>query len=201
MGFSGCFVVLRTEIAPTDLVSTRFDFVHDASDWEREDTTEWLSGWRVWRYYGELPSGYPQALVEAASAPIVTAQVVHSDAARVEGFGLRTGRWAAWLMVGGAAPYFETAMDEDFDEGDLTEEEAREAYEQAERAVIERLLADAPGGAATAQQAVAWAEEGGFTASADAVLAALDGYRVFAEEAFFDLLTVLGVRSPDQPHP
>jgi hypothetical protein len=48
--------------------------------------------------------------------------------------------------------------------------------------VVGRLLAEAPGGQATARQAVAWAEEGGPVASADAVLAALDGYRVVAEE-------------------
>jgi len=216
MGFSGTFVVLRSAAAPSDLVLTGFEpgfepepcadepecrpgSVHHAAGWEPEGEVELVTGWRVWRYYGALPSGYLQALTEAAATPVVTAMVVHSDAARVEGLGLRTGRWAAWLMVGGAAPYFETAPD--WDDDDLTEEEAGEAYERAEQAVIDRLLADAPGGEATARQAVAWAEEVGLAASPDAVLAALDGYRVFAEEAFFDLLTALGIQSAEQPGP
>jgi hypothetical protein len=200
MGFTGCLVVLRHQTPPTELVGGQ-RFQHDDSvctlpvadprGWSGDEVA-WSDGWRVWQYFGQLPAGYARALMDAASVPVLTGHVLHSDATRVEGLGPRTGRWAAWQMVWRAVDYFDVQVD--FDADELTDEECRERYEQAERDVAQRLLADAPGGPATARQAVAWAEEAGLVASADAVLAALDGHRTFAEELFFDLLGSLGIK-------
>ena len=208
MGFSGTFVVLRHDGAPLDLARAagfdpgpvpadfQCDHAADPDTWELATDGAWAGEWRVWRCYAAVPDGLAQALTRATGSGVLTCQVLHSDGGKVEGFGPRTGRWAAWLMVWRAADYFDQPVD--FDEDEVTEEEARELYQQAERAVIDRLLLDAPGGEPAARQVVAWAAEAGLDASPEAVLAILDGHRVFAEELFYDLLAVLGIRVVDR---
>ncbi|SCE77420.1 hypothetical protein GA0074695_1002 [Micromonospora viridifaciens] len=200
MGFWGTLVICRGAVALAELPVIRA-LGREAEPW----AGPWRPGWRGWRIWGSTPEGLPGELATAGLAPLLTAQVLDSDAALVTGIDPAGGSWAGWLRLEAALGHLVPPPAPFDDEGnwidvDIEDPAAFPAYHEELAETRARLLAAAPGGRATAEGAVAWAAGSGLPApSVDAVLAVLASERVFVEEQVWELVRLLGPVGPVGP--
>jgi hypothetical protein len=166
VGFSGSYVVCRSEVTLYDLVSVN----------ERTEGLEWhdrrSDGWQVGQYQGTDIERDARAMLTELTAetgqPCLTAFVLDSDAAIIEGFSQPAGYWRSCLARESMAAYADE-VGEDF--------------------------ADYLEPAAATRRALAWSMDAALQPAPKLLrrLFELEHVTLFVEPAFFELLAALGV--------
>jgi hypothetical protein len=211
MGFWGTFIVTRAEQPLAELPALGPSA--DKIDWQQGGHDGWQvvqvhDGPAGWAAYG-LPAAWEgtlRALMEQSGHPVIAATILDSDCGQLIGYSPKAGRWGGWLDLKMALQYMDrTVSDGDdgsiwWDEdgqvhspnGEITDDQ-RERYQRRYDAALAHFLTIGPDAEGATPLAIAWALEAGLQPDAAAVLAALKGEEVFAEDQFFNLLTALGI--------
>ncbi|MEV4660631.1 hypothetical protein AB0J85_01655 [Micromonospora echinofusca] len=194
MGFWGTLIVCPDSVPLPQVPEVRA-LDQDVRRW----AGSWRTGWQGWRIRGETPGDLPETLGGAGLVPMLSAEVMASDAAYVTGFGPAGGRWAAWLQFEAALGHYvppPAPFDDEgeFIEADIDDPEAFPDYHRQLAETRQRLLTHAPGGRRAAEAAVAWARDCGLALpSTEAVHAVLTGREVFVEALVDDLVRLVGL--------
>ena len=169
MGFHGTFLVVRSGLAPGELVEGLAGVTDDP------ELDGWVLGWSGWRLetmYEDVPVEAWGALPDATGAPVLLCECIDSDFARLVVSGLPGEPWWwTYLHLESAAEYYSGG-----------------------RALV-RMREMVPDGQEAARGLLAWAEAAGVRPrrTVDELAALVDGHEVFVEETFFLLLRALGV--------
>lgn len=184
-----------------------------AHGWQAVQIHYGPEGWEAGPEPGAGWEGTLRALMEQAGHPVIATTILDSDDGHLIGYSPAAGRWSSWLHLQSALVGWDDTVsqgdegtiwwDKDgemhvtdwHDEGidvEVTDEQ-RERYTRRRDAALARFLAFGADAEGATPLAVAWAREAGLQPDPAAVLATLKGREVFAEETFFNLLTVLGV--------
>ncbi|MGW2961242.1 hypothetical protein ACWDGI_22615 [Streptomyces sp. NPDC001220] len=193
MGYSGDFVLVRSDSSLTDLP------VFDDPEWCIEERTErfhecWPrpGGWRTLQVNDHLPENgddrWLHRLVTVTGSPVMIASVMDSDVCYVRGLTPSGVAWSTFLDPVMAADY-EVSV------SPPSEDEAPQGETDKDRRV-RWLLADVP---RTAEQIAVWAAESGFTADRDALRAVLTKRAdPLVENLLFELIDACGL-PPAEP--
>ncbi len=121
--------------------------------------------------------------------------MLDSDGAQLIGYSPGAGRWGGWLMLERIIGYLDpAALPYAYqDENGNIQVDQGEDYQRRFREAQQRLYQVGPPDHLAAPPAVHWAAEAGYTPTAEAVEAVLNGGELFAEDLFFQLLHVLGL--------
>src|SRR6185437_9262921 len=125
--------------------------------------------------------------------------VLDSDGAQLIGYSPAAGRWGGWLMldriIGHIIPdAWPKIVHWDEVKGRPVMEAADDPdYQRRYQNALDQLHAIGPAAPGAAPLAVTWAAEAGLQPNPAAVAAALEAGTVFCSEAFFDLLSALGI--------
>lgn len=204
MGFWGTFIVTRADEPLPELPALR-----DAAEsvmwhgrgpggWQAVQVHRGPDGWES----ADLPASWEatlRALMAQSGHPVLAAVVLDSDGAQLIGYSPEAGRWGGWLMldciIGHIVPdAWPKIVYWDEETGRPVMEAADDPdYQRRYQAALDQLHAIGPAAPGAAPLAVTWAAEAGLQPDPVAVEAALEAVTVFCSEAFFGLLSALGV--------
>lgn len=193
MGYSGDFVLLRSDSSLSDLR------IFDDPEWCVEDRAEHFhecrprpGGWQTFQVHDCLPENdddrWLSRLVTATGSPVMIASVVDSDVCYVRGLTPSGVAWSTFLDPVMAADYAVSVPPPSQDEAPPGETDRDRR--------VRWLLADVPG---TAERIALWAAESGFSADREALRGVLSRRAdPFAEDLFFELIDACGL-PPAEP--
>ncbi|MFE1855594.1 hypothetical protein ACFYYI_39920 [Streptomyces sp. NPDC002387] len=193
MGYSGDFVLLRSDSSLSDLR------IFDDPEWCVEDRAEHFhecrprpGGWQTFQVHDCLPENdddrWLSRLVTATGSPVMIASVVDSDVCYVRGLTPSGVAWSTFLDPVMAADYAVSVPPPSQDEAPPGETDSDRR--------VRWLLADVPG---TAERIALWAAESGFSADREALRGVLSRRAdPFAEDLFFELIDACGL-PPAEP--
>ena len=204
MGFWGTFIVARAAEPLPELPALR----HAAESvvWHGRGPDGWQAvqvhrgpdGWES----SDLPARWEatlRALMEQSGHPVLAAVVMDSDGAQLIGYSPGAGRWGGWLMldsvIGHMIPEaWPKIVHWDEETGQpVLEDKDDPDYQRRYQAALDQLHAVGPAAPGAAPLAVTWASEAGLQPDPGAVEAALEAVTLFCSEAFFGLLSSLGI--------